>query len=351
MRSYLRSIEYYRAVAITLIVAGHCYHLCGWRFTTLPEHALANIISGCTTLFVFISGFLFHWVFYPRFQYGPFLLKKLRNVGLPYLLFSIPAITLALLRDVPQPEFFFGAGTSLYDRILRPAGLYLLTGASLLPYWYIPFILVLFALSPLFLRFIEARPRIQTGLLIVLFVVAGLVGRPLDNLCVGQSVLCFLPFYLLGMVCSLQQQRLYAWFSGGRDWALLFGVVVLACAQTLVYPGAGMAHKPAFQFQGLDLNLVQKVLFCLWLLVFLHRFEDCRSRVLTALASSSFSLYFIHWWLIVYVLPPLFTRIPKQWQGLALLPLAVVLALAGSYGVAWVVRRLFPRYSRMLIGW
>jgi len=59
----IKSIEYFRAIAIILIVAGHLL-LAGIESSYLFELAIQNIIFGGTTLFVFISGFLFHHVFF-----------------------------------------------------------------------------------------------------------------------------------------------------------------------------------------------------------------------------------------------------------------------------------------------
>ena len=41
---FLKSFEYYRGIAIVLIVVGHCYGLSGWEFNSYPERVLANII-------------------------------------------------------------------------------------------------------------------------------------------------------------------------------------------------------------------------------------------------------------------------------------------------------------------
>ena len=78
---FLTSFSYYRGIAIVLIVIGHCYGLSGWTFTYYPERDLANILTGGTVLFVFISGFLFHQVFYPGFDFRWFLTKKTAQGG------------------------------------------------------------------------------------------------------------------------------------------------------------------------------------------------------------------------------------------------------------------------------
>ncbi len=58
--------DYFRGIAILLIVAGHC--LAPWYINTMPEMVIANLIKGGTALFVFISGFFFITYFILNFN-------------------------------------------------------------------------------------------------------------------------------------------------------------------------------------------------------------------------------------------------------------------------------------------
>jgi peptidoglycan/LPS O-acetylase OafA/YrhL len=60
---HLNSFNHFRAIAITFIVAGHCFGLTGMAITSMMEKTIANLLLGGTSLFVFISGFLFHHIF------------------------------------------------------------------------------------------------------------------------------------------------------------------------------------------------------------------------------------------------------------------------------------------------
>lgn len=77
---------------------------------------LANILTAGTVLFVFISGFLFHQVFYPWFDFRWFLTKKQRSKATPYLLWFTLALVLNLLTHTPLPDRFVGPGPSLWDQ-------------------------------------------------------------------------------------------------------------------------------------------------------------------------------------------------------------------------------------------
>jgi len=87
----LNYFDYLRAIAILFIVAGHSFSV--WSIDTLPEKVLANIITGGTSLFVFISGFFFHHIFYKDFEYKVFIKRKIKKVLVPYIILS----TLAFL--------------------------------------------------------------------------------------------------------------------------------------------------------------------------------------------------------------------------------------------------------------
>lgn len=348
---HLRSIEYFRGIAIVLIVAGHCYSLSNWQFPSILERSLANILTGGTALFVFISGFLFHHVFYPRFQFRPFMAKKIRNVLAPYLFFSLFGISYALIMQGPYPEFFFGPGDSSHDRFVRPALLYLLTGAELWAYWYIPFIMIIFALSPLFILYIKAGPGLRLCVFAVSLLLAMMVQRPVDNLLVPQSVLFYVPVYLAGIFISQNKEELQLYLEK-REGLLFLGVVMLACIQALIYAGAGSMHAPLFVWNGLDINIVQKILLSLLFMIFLHRFEQQCFPVLSSLAQASFAIFFIHCWIILALMPVL----PPVYAAVHLHPLlalitSTVLVLALSYQVSCLIRHIFPRQSRLLIGW
>lgn len=344
---YLRSFEYFRAVAIMLIVASHCYAITGWVIDSFAERVVANLISGGTSLFVFISGFLFHHVFYPKFNYMNFIKKKFRNIYLPYLFLSIFAIPLSLVIRGPFPEYYFGPGQGLFDRIFRPAVLYLWNG-GVFAYWYIPFIMCIFLLSPLFIRFIHCSRRLQIGIVCLTLLVSVLMHRPVNNFSILQSVVFFLPVYMFGILCSLEKEWIFAHLST-RLWQLLAGVLLLAILQALAFEASGDLQKPPFAFNGISVNIVQKLLLSVFFMIFLRRFEEVDNRIVKALAASSFSIYFLHGWFIYAI--SLIQDSFRAAYGLHLLPVFTALAIWTSYVLALKIKTALPHRSRMLIGW
>ncbi|MBM9614832.1 acyltransferase [Desulfobulbus rhabdoformis] len=345
---FLKSFEYYRGIAIILIITGHCYWISGWNFASYPERVLANIITGGTSLFVFISGFLFHQVFYPRFRYSRFMQKKLMKVFLPYLFWSILALLLTYATHIPLPGGFVGPTPSFWDQYLQPIVLSLITGGHFLAYWYIPFIMIIFMLSPLFIGFIELRRQTQLLTTILFLCAALLIQRPVNNILVIQSVLFFTPVYFFGILCSINRDWIYA-FLGPKIWWLGAGVLLLSLIQSSYYMGAGSYHKPLFILHGVDINLVQKFLLCLLAMLILHRFENTESRILSNLAGSSFALFFIHGW-VIKVLTLIKTSHPYT-GGLWLLPFMTCFVVFCSYSMALLIKKLASKYSSHLIGW
>ena len=100
----LHFIDYFRAIAIVLIVAGHCI------FWGKPQGIIRQtnlyLFTGGTFLFVFIAGFLFQYLSY-KFEYKSYLIKKWNNVVLPYIITLIPVVIFATftLKDVNNPLY------------------------------------------------------------------------------------------------------------------------------------------------------------------------------------------------------------------------------------------------------
>lgn len=91
---YLDYINYFRGFAILLVVLGHFLY---FPESTVTEKLIKAIIKGGTSPFVFISGFLFHHIFYRRgFDYKKFMKNKLKNVLLPYTIVVIPGLIYAV---------------------------------------------------------------------------------------------------------------------------------------------------------------------------------------------------------------------------------------------------------------
>ena len=348
--AFLNSFNYFRGIAIIVIVAGHCFDLADWQERTFGERLGRNLIAGGSCLFVFISGFLFHHVFFPRFRYRTFIAAKARNVLSPYLILSALPIAYHLIRRKPHFDgYFLPQGQGAVAEYVMPALKYLYTGAFFIPYWYIPFIMLMFAISPLHVMFIRWRPVPRVALVFALLTFAAFVHRPVHNFDVLQSLAYFLPIYLLGIVCSQHRDWLYQNLEGREPWLLAL-VVGIALWQTLGVGHVGNFNKPPFVVDGADWVLLQKALLCPVLMVVLHRFEDRHWSLLGLLASASFGIYFMHAWVLAFAYGIKDGRTLGISPYLAW-PLATALVVALSMGIAWLAKLVLRKQSRWVIGW
>lgn len=351
---WLNSFNYFRALAILSIVANHSLPISGWQIDTAGERFFANLVIGGSTLFVFISGFLFHHVHYPRFSYLPFLQRKFRNIFIPYLFLSIPPIIYFVFFKTwaPHQELFFTGQPDLYHAYLRPILMYLATGSVIASFWYIPFIMTVFVFSPLLVAFIKWRPAARITTVVLLLIHALFVQCPVGNLLVPQWVAYHLPTFLLGIVVSIHRDFFYRLLHA-REGYLLLLTLLFAWLQARYYPGYGSLHKAFFQPALPDVQMLQKICLSFFLIIYLHRYESSSFTPLAVMAETSFAIYFLHSF-VLYGMERLFGLLPvsSEWmQGPVLWLVLTVLVTLACMGLARVCRSVLRSHSRLLIGY
>lgn len=346
---YINSINHFRALAILFIIAGHTFEITGLKFDSITSITIANLIEGGTSLFVFISGFLFHQVFYSKFKYYNFLIKKIKNVLVPYLVLSALPIVFILLQHNPTSDYFEPSGTGILNEYIVPALKYLVTGQTLIGYWYVPFIMVTFLISPLHMLYICLNTRQQLMTIFLLAGISVLIHRPIDNMSVLQSVVYFSPIYLIGITAAMNKSFLYKYLAD-KQLYLLAIVLMLALAQAMMGI-KGNFHKAAFEFGGIDIMFIQKIAMCFFFMIFLSRFEAIKHPWIDAVAATSFTAFFLHP-IILFVLSSdtLGLKISdySSWLVYCLFTIAIAIICVC---LAKLCKRVMPQYSRYIIGY
>ncbi len=346
---YLTSINNFRSIAILMIVMGHTFSFAGMSFATWPEKFVGNLISGGTSLFVFISGFLFYHIFYTRYDYKTFLAGKLKNVATPYLLLSIAPIIWSMTNGLPHKPFFDPSGPGLVGTWVVPYAKYLITGGFATAYWYIPFVMLMFLMAPAHMAYIRLSAGRQIAVMTVLMVVAALVQRPLGNLNTVQHLIAFTPVYLFGITVAMNKEIVWQKLAG-KEWLLALGVAAFDAAEIAMGHFSNY-HKAPFAWGGIDLMLVQKLFMCLLFLQLLHRFEGRSSKTVNLVAATSFAIFFLHpgfLKLIHTIRNAHGIRFDDSWTVLILATTAVVTA---SVLTAVAVNIVLGKKSRYLIGY
>lgn len=336
---FINSINYFRGISIIFIVFGHCYFLADFTHNSILGFTLFNLIKGGTSFFVFISGFLFHHIFYKKFNFKGFIIKKTKYVLFPYLILSTIPIVYSLLNKEALSIF----------SILR----HYLTGEgqNFIGYWYIPFIIIVFIMSPLFVRFIKLK--LKTQLLIAFFLLVCSVfmhrGTNQHIFSIFQNVLFFTPIYLFGIISSEKKDFIYSKMKG-EEFYILSIVLILAIFQAKIGE-FGNYHKAPFTFRGIDLMIIQKILLCLLFIVFLNRFENYKLRFFEIIATNSFGIFFTHG-IIIWGIGIMKEKLDFSFTSNSFMIFFLVASLVFilSLIATLFVKRIFPKYSRFLVG-
>lgn len=197
---FLGYIHAFRGVAILIVLLGHARLLMPWpelRDSPWSLRLLSTLVEGGTVPFIFIAGYLFQHLA-PRFEYGPFLRTKLKNVVAPYVVVSLPILAHA---------FVFRSGLyaerdamGVREVVLVGAGSLLNARHAFVPYWFIPMICMVLLAAPALLA-IDRRPKLYFGLLLAI-PLAALLHRSELHVNPLQDAAHLLPVFVLGMLMS-----------------------------------------------------------------------------------------------------------------------------------------------------
>lgn len=345
------SINYFRAFAIFSIVLAHTDSITGWNIDSKFEKIILSFVKDNTILFFFISGFIFYHFSENKFEYFKFIKGKIKNLVIPYLVLSIIIIII---------QYFLNDSRLLnsnwYEiKSIKSVLFVLIKGKALTPYWFVPFMFILFLMSPLFIMFTKLPTNIRNILLLLLLTAALFIHRPLylDNTL--QNLIHYSPVYLLGILSSKYKTDIYT-FLKNKSLLLLIFIIGFSILQVFVNDSAqnfSPNHK-LFVFNGIDFQLIQKICMCYFLMIFLHKYEDIKSPMLSLLATTSFAVYFLHYWFVyfteLYLSRHHLSNLPASVQPLMWVLYAFIFT-AFSVLIALFIKKVLPSKSKYITGY
>ena len=142
--------------------------LSSWSASHPIKNVLEVIVTNATLLFVFIAGFLFHYLNWSKFNWSVYLKKKLLYVVVPYVIVSIPIIIKKVYFDTQLLWWMDGQYNELNE--VGKVFYLLITGRQFGPFWFIPMIVLFYLTAPLLLYL----SRSKASAVIPLIVIAGL---------------------------------------------------------------------------------------------------------------------------------------------------------------------------------
>lgn len=299
----LNYIHVFRAIAIMIIVAGHCFSC---HKPTL-DIFLDIILKDGTVLFVFIAGFLFQYLS-DNFSYPIYLKKKFFNVVLPYLITSIFGIAMVFL--YPKINPFISVNKIIQIIMLLTTGT-----VHNVPTWYIPMTCIFFLFATILLK-LEKKTIFNKYsllffvmpffiLLMCFFPRYGTSSFVAKDMSAWQAyagylkkilffTILFFPSYILGMffarykdiaIIFLYQRRILLWI-----------IFIISCIVQF--------FLSYYNFLPARL-LLSKIVLTLIILGYLWHYDEkiiVHSRInniLGVVADYSFSIFFLHYYFIM----------------------------------------------------
>jgi len=313
--------------------------------TNYPDHQGAELINifreiafhSCTIYFVFISGFLFYYLSL-NLVFKKYYKSKLYNIVCPYLFLSccLIIVNYIYLVAIHDTEINFSLGNVMK---------LLLLGKAQDQYWYIPFISLVFLISPLLLQI--PKKVFQRITLIGCFLPL-LGSRTGTELSIGQYVY-FFPTYLLGMYMAMDYSNII--FLLKKKLLLMISLALVSTA-ALIYLH-GMAFYVGWINISESLFYIQKISICFLCIVAMKKMESKKIILLNYFATYSFAIYFTHTLVEFgavrsWYYNQVFLRAPSL-----LIPLSIFYVIAIAFlnlSACLIAKKIFGKYSRYIIG-
>lgn len=343
-KKFLNHIHYFRGFAIINIVMAHVWRLPP-EFRNQPGAQLIPplrevVFHDSTIYFLFISGFLLQYLA-PRIKAKKYYKSKLFFVVFPFLFMSL---SITFLR------FFISKGhgevslLSFLTQAMEPIAL----GNAQVQYWYIPFIVPIFLISPFLLKIPKSIFN-KVCFLVCFFPILGT--RTGTQIGIGQYIY-FLPIYLLGMRAAMDYPEFLSYIKH-RFYYLFVIFSMTSVVLLLIYIGfLEIPYCRGIVNVKESLFYFQKISICFMALIFWEKLDNKSIPIMKNLAEYSFGIYFTH--------TLLFGRIDNLFYGQVvahfprfLLPMSIVLAmmtLLVSLLFCIASKNIFGKKSRLLIG-
>ncbi len=332
-KEFVNYIHNFRGLAIIFVVAGHIF--VNWEPDSVTYRFFRVFWENGTVLFVFIAGYLFQYLS-KRFEYRSYLLKKVQNVIVPYLVVSLPIIVYRLMKQDYPGYLLEHHAVFLQYSTWQKLLYFLFTGAHMQQLWFVPMICLFYLAAPL-LIYIDRHPKLY-WLLILFAAVSILVERePFND--IPRMFVHFISVYVFGMLLSHYRERYLE--LAKKYWVVLSILAVAAIVINYIY----------FPAYASAMNYVQKMIFCCFCIYWLWKLDRYIPRIFAVLAEVSFGIFFLHYYLVLGV-RGVYQKLTHQVIPGNILGwfLYFIVVLAGTVIIIRLFQRLLGKKSRYIIG-
>ncbi|KAB1156776.1 acyltransferase [Flavobacterium luteum] len=351
--NFLYYLHSFRGFAIINIVAIHAIGFSAYMgksdFNTTVSIGNEILFHNSTIYFALISGLLYTAILKKK-GYPQFFMSKFKYVVLPYVFFTL----LYTVFDNKVYDFF--VYQTSFINYLKDLPRNFIYGKAIFVLWYIPVLLFLYLVTPL-LDYILQIKKWGHWLIAIIIAIPLLVRREeVMELYDGDflsfhNMIYFTGAYAAGMYFADNLERRIMWIRKNKIILLFLAIVSTAL---LVYVTLQKIDRiGVFSIQS-SLYYVQKIIISLLVLLFFNSLGEKQPKWLHPIAKDAFSIYFLH---------ILFIGVFLGWVGHVTLFLPIiqynaviggvfilVASIALSMLVTGLFRKLFGKYSRMIIG-
>lgn len=349
-RGFISHLHAFRGFAILTIVAAHCWSFLLFMgpFETMPSHSevfavVETLFHGSTIYFALISGLLFSLVLKDK-SWKTFFGSKIKNVVSPYAFVNL----LFLAAFWPMyAEWLESEGQSTNFILVYLQGL--AAGNLMLQFWYIPVLIVLYLATPVFSYLMRHRALAWGAWLLALAPLV--VSRTtFPQLLSAQTLVYFAGAYVLGMLAGSNYDAIREFIS--RHLFVIW-VAAVGCSLVICLQYVNEFEAESWFSVRESLFYVQKTAMAALAVHYFSKREAALPKWLFTLGTYAFAIYFLHFFFINVSAELI--RIATEGNENALTAAAggmIILAASTSLSLltAWLLRKAFRRYSRMLIG-
>ena len=149
------------------------------------------------------------------------------------------------------------------------------------------------------------------------------------------------------MIYSIERHKINTLLQG-KTLLLLLITVAIAFIMYLLGQKDNMGKASIFAWHGIDLMIFQKTSLILFMLGFTMYLQQYKIQLLMTIAEMSFALYFLHQWSLSFMRRTGLMDFSHEFGGVVLLFMAATIS---AYLIALLIKQLFGKTSRRIIGW
>lgn len=351
---FLGYLHSFRAFAILNIVAIHAigFAIYACNNNSLNPKDPINIINevlfhNSTIYFAVISGLLFSVVLKSK-GYKKFYSSKLRNVLLPYLF-----LTLVFSISTSKSTFILHSNIHLYFNEVLNNFIY---GKGQFTFWYIPILIFLYTVTPLVDYIIKLK---RWGILLTLVSILAplvisrvqLVELRLGNFLSASTMIYFTGAYVAGMYFGTHPEKWFGWF---KKHIVVFIIMAITTSITAIYIEISDIDKMGSWSLKATLFYIQKMCLSGIFIVIFKNLGEQQPKWMNTIANKAFTIYFLHAFFI-YLFYGLFKQLANltSFKNLNVMLVAILFLLTSltlSIFMGWIFKKIFGKYSRILVG-